>query len=170
MVRQCLTLNPPACVTEASTAAQTVPRQRPTAFLREVRSVPPAKRDEDEAAAWNVLFPIVQTKGEGMNCKPGDLAVIVHPKSAGKLVSVLHAVPGLKYTLPDGYPAMANVDGKAEWVCESLGSSFTARLSSGELRYARYAGIHDQWLRPIRPTDGEDETLQWAGKPNEVTA
>lgn len=28
----------------------------------------------------------------------------------------------------------------------------------------------DEWLRPLRDSDGEDETLTWAGKPEGVTA
>lgn len=82
-----------------------------------------------------------------MNCKPGDLAMYVGPvqQSRGRVVLVVAPSP---YVL-------------SEWVIDP------------PLAYvAGYSNIYakDSSLRPIRPTDGEDETLQWAGKPNEVTA
>lgn len=33
-----------------------------------------------------------------------------------------------------------------------------------------FEGIADKHLRPIRDSDGEDETLTWAGKPEGVAA
>lgn len=85
-----------------------------------------------------------------MNCKPGDLAVIVGSKSHqmcnGMVVLVVR-------------PA-----GERAW------------LVSGHMieEYSRRRGLrpilNDEKLRPIRDNGKEDETLQWAGKPNEVTA
>lgn len=82
-----------------------------------------------------------------MNCKPGDLAMIVSiesPYHRGKIVTVVR---------------VSNMFDDS-WVCDP------------DLEDAEGVGIDwaDCALRPIRPTDGEDETLQWAGKPNEVTA
>lgn len=43
-------------------------------------------------------------------------------------------------------------------------------LESGEVRRAIYATVRDVALRPIRPDEGDDETLAWAGKPEGVAA
>ena len=85
-----------------------------------------------------------------MNCKPGDLAVIVRSKygHAGKLVLVTVADRG-------GQPLT--------WEVEPLWNI--------PLKFRKeYFRCRDKNLRPIRDNDGPDETLAWAGKPNEVTA
>ena len=76
-----------------------------------------------------------------MNCKPGDLALVVeatHRERIGSIVKVL------KPTMLTTY-----------WVVEWRGGLYIA---------------HDSWLKPLRGDSGEDETLRWAGKPQEVTA
>jgi hypothetical protein len=92
-----------------------------------------------------------------MNCKPGDIAVIVHTRFLGYPVSVLYAAPvGRDYTLPDGQKAIADW-GPDLWVCESLGKLFPVKLKSGRAvksRAARYVAIEDRWLRPITPPAG----------------
>jgi hypothetical protein len=83
-----------------------------------------------------------------MNCKLGDLAVIVRnwgPDSQrllGIVCRVMAPVPGF-------------------W---GPGWELAEPLPNGD------TCIHDECLRPIRDSDGEDETLTWAGKPQEVTA
>lgn len=83
-----------------------------------------------------------------MNCKPGDLAVYVGScrQSYGMIVRVLRPYP---WPEPAWYvdPPLVKV--------ESGGFEGAAR---------------DCALRPIRDQPGEDETLTWAGKPQEVTA
>lgn len=61
-----------------------------------------------------------------MNCKPGDLAIIISESKdpsnghmAGRLVEVLYIGPSQGFTLPDGRPHTAC--SSAEWVCKSLG-------------------------------------------------
>lgn len=82
-----------------------------------------------------------------MNCRPGDLAVIVrcqmHPPLIGTFVRVVRRVPDDYWYMDSPLP---KPDGGA-WIF-----------------------IHDSCLRPIRDNDGEDEMLRIAGKPNEVTA
>lgn len=84
-----------------------------------------------------------------MNCKPGDLAVIVNATSQkrhiGKIVRVLerHEYAG-------------------QW-----GWKTTPELLMHDGRWIAWL---DENLRPIRDNDGEDETLQWAGKPEGVAA
>ena len=75
-----------------------------------------------------------------MNCKPGDLAVIVLTGTEydGTFVDVLELV--------DGY-----------WDCLTLRERLDLSIDDGA-------------LRPIRDQPGDDETLTWAGKPQEVKA
>ncbi len=80
-----------------------------------------------------------------MNCKPGDLAVIIRAEPGdgwlGRIVTVLHLYEG-----PSLSPA---------WVCDQVPPGFRA--------------IKDSALRPIRDNDGEDEMLRIAGKPREIS-
>jgi hypothetical protein len=83
-----------------------------------------------------------------MNCKPGDLAVVIHTNPAwtkhiGRLVRVLEP----SKCLPAGH-----------WLTD--------------IEEPGYQSVHfwDGWLRPIRDNDQEDETLTWAGKPEKVSA
>ena len=45
-----------------------------------------------------------------------------------------------------------------------------ARWEGGRRHEVELLPFPDAWLRPIRPGDGADETLAWAGKPQPVTA
>lgn len=94
-----------------------------------------------------------------MNCKPGDLAVIVNDPHCdqadlGRIVEVVAPDP-------------QDFD---EWECRPVGGPPLAYAREGEESRAGCVSIPDEWLRPIRDQDGEDETLTWAGKPQEVTA
>jgi hypothetical protein len=80
-----------------------------------------------------------------MNCKPGDLAMYVgiDQADAGKVVRVVGPFTS------------------TSWVVEPPLSPF--RGHSGR-------NVKDAALRPIRDSDGEDETLTWAGRPLEKAA
>ena len=93
-----------------------------------------------------------------MNCKPGDLAVIVRSgqlSNIGKLVKVLR-----------GYEGRPN----SWWVCcdSELQGFYSAWPAGAEV------GQYDHHLRPIRDPgdDARDETLEWLPVPSrdEVTA
>jgi|WetSurMetagenome_2_1015567.scaffolds.fasta_scaffold715616_1 hypothetical protein len=84
-----------------------------------------------------------------MNVKPGDIAMVVHPKGWGRIVSVLHSAAGDEIRLPDGMRAYGSETG---WVVESLGQDFEAYVGhSGRSRNCRFGVLDDKWLRPIRP-------------------
>lgn len=95
-----------------------------------------------------------------MNCKQGDLAWITRDPWQFDFVTVLHWAEG-EHTLPDGYPGYAGGGG---WVCEKACGEFKAPTYRWH-RTTRFAVIRDEFLRPIRPSEGDDETLTWAGKP-----
>ena len=87
-----------------------------------------------------------------MRCKPGDLAVIVHPRLAGKLVEVIHAAPaGHSFYLPNGVWHSRAI--ASDWVIKALGAPFDVRRPSGAFTN-EYACCEDRWLRSIR---GEPE-------------
>jgi len=105
-----------------------------------------------------------------MNCKQGDLAVIVcdprsgSAKTAGKIVEVLHAVPGRPFNMPDGHRHEARKTG-AWWVVRFM-HEIPAPTNNGE-RMTVYAAAPDQVLRPIRDPgdDATDEMIVLLGKP-----
>jgi hypothetical protein len=93
-----------------------------------------------------------------MNCKPGDLAVVVkadNVASIGRIVRCMSLVPAL---LVRGRYRNRAADC---WYTDVDVTTWDGSLS-------RYCP--DDCLRPIRDQDGEDETMAWAGKPQEVTA
>lgn len=106
-----------------------------------------------------------------MNCKQGDLAIVVRAKNGqtehlGKLVEVLYAAPLTNHSLPDGFPHKASDPGY--WIVK-FQSKIRVPVASHH-RMAQYASVSDRALRPIRDNDGTDETLsdEWAGKPKKT--
>lgn len=103
-----------------------------------------------------------------MNCKPGDLAVIIVPGPYyGNLVSVLHAAPLSDFRLPDGHSHEGT--GPCRWVIESLGKPFNAPIVAfGQVvdrRETRYGVARDEQLRPIRPGDVTEEEVSELYRP-----
>lgn len=92
-----------------------------------------------------------------MNCKPGDLAMIIRSPYAGMMVEVLYLAPTVPHVLPDGYPHVACKP--AEWVVKSLGSPFVLRTDASTRRIAMYACCFDSALRPL-PGKLEDEQVE----------
>lgn len=93
-----------------------------------------------------------------MNCKPGDLAVFVRSSAGneGKIVRVVRLHNKQATREPDEVLRQGIV-----WLIEPKVPSWAGTLSDA---------AHDSNLRPIRPNDGEDETLTWAGKPESINA
>lgn len=94
-----------------------------------------------------------------MNCKPGDLARIVAPfEEAGRgmvVTAVRLAARGEIVRSKLGfeeYPVRSDL-----WVCDAHDERFPCLIA-------------DECLRPIRGHEGDDETLAWAGKPEQVAA
>jgi len=94
-----------------------------------------------------------------MNCKPGDLAVLIRVLDSefnpniGRIVEVLHRAPDL-----DGEPA---------WTCRMVGSPGHTEIGASQQADAR-----DRNLRPIRDpgNDAVDQTLVPGYVKDEVTA
>lgn len=85
-----------------------------------------------------------------MNCKPGDLAVVVRSEAGneGKIVRVIRFIGFGERFADDCWHVEPALRG-------------THRMHND---------VSDSRLRPIRDNDGEDEMLRIVGKPQEVTA
>lgn len=86
-----------------------------------------------------------------MNCKPGDLAIVVIGKNSGKVFTCLEYIKG-DILNPEG-----NLDNVDIWRTDCLFEDWTG--SSDEY-------IEDELIRPIRDQPGEDESLTWAKVPS----
>lgn len=97
-----------------------------------------------------------------MNCKPGDLAVVIKSVTGanlGRIVRCVELLPAARVEFPDGIHVMP------AW---RLGERV-----QGWRADPRGALAPDTWLRPICDNDGADETLTWVGlpaKPEQVAA
>ena len=96
-----------------------------------------------------------------LNCKAGDLAVVVksHAGNEGRIVRVIRAAD---------VSQNVGFDGSHYWLVQG-------RLCDGVCSWSVAHGgdgIFEDWkLRPIRDTPGEDESLLWCPVPSErVTA
>lgn len=86
-----------------------------------------------------------------MNCKPGDLAIVVRDNyglgALGKLVEVLYAAPPYQFQLPNGrWNEPASDPGKT-WVLRILGAPLRP---PGFYYLTEYGTGHDNALRPIK--------------------
>lgn len=96
-----------------------------------------------------------------MNCKPGDLAVIVPPyqdkEMLGLVVTVVRRVPpAARIQAKNGDVSMGGAG--IGWRCEGHAPSLPC-------------GIADECLRPLRNPgdDAVDESLLWLPSPGKVT-
>jgi hypothetical protein len=97
-----------------------------------------------------------------MNCKPGDLAIVVGGnglgydplKMRGRIVRCIRLLGADE--LGDEY--------------DEADPTWEVDIEVIDPDSGLQVGIEDDFLRPIRPDDGEDETLTWAGKPEIINA
>lgn len=91
-----------------------------------------------------------------MNCKPGDLAIVIWARAAAT-IPVGSIVRCVRF-----YAGMALVQSESKrkhvetWIVEHRG-----QVSEDGWLW----NVPDAHLRPIRDIDGEDEALQWAPLP-----
>ena len=83
-----------------------------------------------------------------MNCKPGDLAIVIRDGPClGMLVEVLHAAPSHSFLLPDGHRHVGCDAG--DWVLLLLGRTVLVPCERGS-RMTQYCVGKDSSLRPLR--------------------
>ncbi len=87
-----------------------------------------------------------------MNCKPGDLAIIVSarstPEMIGMIVEILRPYVNGD-TLSDGVRVKSKSESIAWWV-RSKGSKLPTRMASGNLKFYNERVVQDFLLKPIR--------------------
>ena len=100
-----------------------------------------------------------------MNCKPGDLAVVVGHEGVhdvgclGRIVEVIRA----------GSDWSDVGDSRHHWRCMDVsGRPMPWQDPDGSWGFGDITQIPDSDLRPIRDQPGADETLTWAGKPSDI--
>jgi hypothetical protein len=99
-----------------------------------------------------------------MNCKPGDLAVIVaRSANYGRIVNVVRRYAGELIEGSD-YHMVPDV---VYWVVEANGAHLVVKQDFGPELACRQHVVRDERLRPIRDPgeDAKDETLQWKEVP-----
>lgn len=89
-----------------------------------------------------------------MNCKPGDLAIVVGaeatPEMIGLIVKVIRpAIDGE----PNPWGGRTSVPSHG-WICEPTAATIPWRSNAGILLHVTWRAIDDRLLRPIR---GDDE-------------
>lgn len=96
-----------------------------------------------------------------LNCKNGNMAIVISGPSAGAIVTCLELYPaGSKMFVPGfGLGTFYRPHWRIDRALPTTGMAGRAV----DLKA-------DECLRPLRDTDGDDETLTWAGKPEKVTA
>lgn len=96
-----------------------------------------------------------------MNCKPGDLAIVVRahqtPKMLGRIITVVRlVVPGERFKTDRGHMRWTGHSAKA-WVVKS-DRPMPWYGDDGSLHFAMERVFYDECLRPINPGDlVEDE-------------
>ena len=92
-----------------------------------------------------------------MNCRPGDLAVIVrNSRWLGWIVEVVSAAPQVPFVAPDGTKFGAD-RGSNDWLIKA-----PRPFGKNPLTVSCYATVPDSALRPIRDPgeDAQDEMLR----------
>jgi hypothetical protein len=109
-----------------------------------------------------------------LNCKEGDIAVLIKQPKCGKypvlgrLVTVLYSCPThVEFKLPDGYTQQAVFSEFPYWVVEWDGPLKHPITGPAEHRICRHSILPDYALCPIRDPgeDAKDETLSWLPVP-----
>jgi hypothetical protein len=97
-----------------------------------------------------------------MNCKPGDLAVVVRSEfgNAGRIVEVLKPLGVEPYWGGFRWDG-ANSKGAFCWLVRALGAPLHT-MAGGQWQECP---VPDAVLKPLRDSDGEDEVLLIVGRP-----
>lgn len=102
------------------------------------------------------------------NCKPGDTAVVVKGPNRGALVTVHKAY--FANELFAGYNWGSKHESGRMWIVSSLGSALHVHTLCGIKLNRRMMDVvlNAAYLRPLRAEAGEDETIEWAGKTEDI--
>lgn len=105
-----------------------------------------------------------------MNCKPGDLAIVIKDAStaklAGMLVQVLHLAPPTDFLLPDRFVHDGCLPGI--WVVKFFHPVTAPIYSRSATRQTEYGCIGDRYLRPLPPPESADAEESTSAEPLEI--
>lgn len=101
-----------------------------------------------------------------LNCRPGDLSVIVScpnsPSAVGRFVTVIR--PSVDGERISGFFVFKGIGGGPGWIV----AASSPIEWCGDFVMER--AIFDNLLKPIRNEPGDDESLSWCDVPSGVTA
>lgn len=108
-----------------------------------------------------------------LRCKPGDIAVVIVGMNLGKIVQIerLHTNP--KERISDMLWLAPPGENNPAWVVNSLSGLLRAKRVDGitpDPKLYTTSVINDSLLRPIRDSDGQDESLMWKHVPKKRKA
>jgi hypothetical protein len=98
-----------------------------------------------------------------MNCKKGDVAILVarHEKAAfldGPIVKCERRIyRHFQHLIPHTTAVW--------WLCEGNFRDMPS-MTRSPLESATRMELPDSWLKPLRDSDGQDETLEWKSLPS----
>jgi len=94
-----------------------------------------------------------------MNCKQGDLAIVVRSSAGneGKIVTCLRLA-----TIEEIEQTNLRKDMYPYW---AIDQALPTRTYITNRPAGNFSFVPDCVLKPLRDNEGEDETFQWAGKP-----
>lgn len=95
-----------------------------------------------------------------MNCKQGDIAVLVRNLIRLKAGAIVTCVEFKAETLAWNKVFKTNIVVRNVWVVDIKPENPRCAVTV----------IEDRFLRPLRNNDGQDQTLTWAGLPGKVKA
>lgn len=95
-------------------------------------------------------------------CKPGDLAVVVRARTPG-MVGRMVIVERLADE--DEFIDVAQQNCVTWIISSAVHGELLPTLVDGVIEFCAIRPFSDLSMRPIRPNEGEDESLSWAEKP-----
>ncbi|MDR9839427.1 KOW motif-containing protein [Herbaspirillum huttiense] len=97
-----------------------------------------------------------------MNCKPGDLAIIIAGEFSGLIVKVIEVAPVVRFSLPDGRPHEPCSIG--DWIVK-LPRMLNCPTKRGNTIPSEWAACPDSKLCPVSGLPMEEETEQKLKEP-----
>lgn len=97
-----------------------------------------------------------------------------HPENVHIIVELIDRIDAVpeRRQMPDGrwHRYRPDAIGKPAWVVRSLGRLFVVMGFDSGLPQApsEFGSYPPDWLRPLLDSDGADESLTWAGKPQDA--
>ena len=98
-----------------------------------------------------------------MRCNPNDVVVVVRSKAGnlGRIGTVLRWAETGTVQYGHNKHGRTLFNGQAGWVVQGTFSTTQGETVSPGV-------FPDEWLRPLRDSEGDDETITWAGKPEQL--